>query len=366
MKASAPSTGMGPGPRRRRLTWAHFLLAAAAVACVCPSGIPGLDPNAISTSVAATLTAAAPAVVPSTSPSPPPQTGILTGQVCYPSESIPPMTAYFENTSTHAVISIAIAQDQGSYSVDLPAGVYYAYAWVAEYGIGGSYSQMVPCGLTAACTDHNLIEVNVAAGSTTGGADICDWYGGPDSVPTPPGAPSPPPPTGGAVPPGGVSLNCDDTYQRVRLTDAGVAGRTLWVDSWDGAGWVNVWSVAGGDPNVRQIEEEAGGYQFLGCPTLVVLPIRYSGSGAYLELSVEQWNGVGLSEVYQHEGTHGVWSKAGATIQFDESLYLHNEPTCCPCNHQTLRHTWNGVAFVELAATITPTFTGTPPPECSG
>ncbi|MEX0788022.1 MAG: hypothetical protein WD906_02400 [Anaerolineales bacterium] len=356
MNTSISSTVVRPGGRRR-WTRAHILLVAAAVACVCP-GIPGQDPNSIATSVAATLTAAAPRVVPSAPSSPTPQTGILTGQVCYPSESIPPMTAYFEDTLTHAVTSLAIAQDQGSYSVDLPAGTYHAYAWVAEFGIGGSYSQMVPCGLTAACTDHSLIAVNVAAGSITGGADICDWYGGPDSVPTPPGAPAPPPP-------GGVSLNCDDTYQRVRLTDAGVAGRTLWVDSWDGGAWVNVWSVAGGDPNIRQIEEEAGAYQFLGCPTLVVLPIRYSGSGAYLELSVQQWNGAGLTQVYQHEGTHGVWSKAGATIQFDESLYLYNEPTCCPCNHQTLRHTWNGAAFVEEAPTITPTFTGTPPAECS-
>jgi hypothetical protein len=317
----------------------------------------------MATAVAGTLTAGAPTSPASPSPttSPAAQNGTVAGQICYPSEGIPAMTAYFEDVVSHAVVSLAIAANQSSYTVDLTPGTYYAYAWVGEFAVGGSYSQAVPCGLTAACADHSLIPVNVMAGQTTSGVDICDWYGGPGSVPTPPPGPA----AIATPPPGGVSLNCDATYQRVRLTDAGPAGRTLWVDSWNGSAWVNVWSVAGGDPNIRQIEEETGAYQFLGCQNLVILPIRYSGSGAYLELMVYQWNGAGLSEVYHHEGTHGVWAKAGDTVEFEESLYLFNEPNCCPCNRQTLQHTWNGAAFVETASSITPTYSGTPPAECS-
>jgi len=347
----------------RRASLLLLALAAAGLACEFPLAP---DPGAMATAVAGTLTAGAPTSPASPSPtaSPAAQNGTLAGQICYPSEGIPAMTAYFEDVVSHAVVSLAIAANQSGYTVDLTPGTYYAYAWVGEFAIGGSYSQAVPCGLTVACGDHSLIPVNVIAGQTTSGVDICDWYGGPGSVPTPP-----PPPGPAAIappPPGGVSLNCDATYQRVRLTDAGPAGRTLWVDSWDGSTWVNVWSVAGGDPNIRQIEEEAGAYQFLGCQNLVILPIRYSGSGAYLELMIYRWNGAGLSEVYHHEGTHGVWDKAGDTVEFEESLYLFNEPNCCPCNRQTLQHTWNGAAFLETASSITPTYSGTPPAECSG
>lgn len=355
----------GTRPRVFRAALPFVALVAAGLACEL---LPGGDPGAMATAVAGTLTAGAPTGLasPSSSPSPATQNGTIDGQICYPSEGIPAMTAYFEDVVSHAVVSLAIPANHSIYTVDLLLGTYYAYAWVGEFALGGSYSQAVPCGLTVACPDHSLIPVNVTAGQTTSGVDICDWYGGPGSVPTPPGPPPPSPAAVATPPPGGVSLNCDGTYQRVRLTDAGPAGRTLWVDSWNGAAWVNVWSVAGGDPNIRQIEEEAGAYQFLGCQNLIASPIRYSGSGAHLELTIYRWNGAGLSEVYHHEGTHGVWSKTGDTVVFEESLYLFNEPNCCPCNRQTLQHTWNGSAFLETSSSITPTYTGTPPAECSG
>lgn len=352
-------------PRLRRAGLPALALAVAALACQLPLEA---DPSAMATAVAGTLTASAPGAPAQGSPSPTPaaETGSIAGQICYPSEGIPEMTAYFEDVVSHAVVSLAIAANQSSYTVDLAPGVYHAYAWVGAFAVGGSYSQAVPCGLTAACADHSLIAVTVTADQTTGGVDLCDWYGGPGSVPTPPGPPPPSPAAMATPPPGGVSLNCDATYQRVRLTDAGAAGKTLWVDSWNGSSWVNVWSVAGGDPNIRQIEDEVGAYQFLGCQSLIVLPIRYSGSGAHLELTIYRWDGPGLSEVYQHEGTHGAWSKVGDSVEFQESLYLFNEPNCCPCNRQALTHTWNGVAFLETASSITPTYTGTPPAECSG
>jgi len=174
----------------------------------------------------------------------------------------------------------------------------------------------------------------------------------------------PPPATTPAPPAGGVSFNCDGTFQRFRLEDAGAAGKTAWVDAWNGAAWINVWSVAGGDPMTRQITDEAGLYAFGGCQQFVVVPMVYGGSGAVLELSVYAWTGAAMVEVYQHGGVHGSWISVGSSISFEESVYLYGEPNCCPCNRQSLEHTWNGSAFLQTASVVNPTYSGTPPPIC--
>lgn len=188
----------------------------------------------------------------------------------------------------------------------------------------------------------------------------------PSLVPTHTPSPTAPPsatPTA-SPPPAGVSLNCDGTYQRVRLLDEGAAGRRLVVDRWTGSDWQFVWQFEGGDPMVRQLETDASAYTFGGCQQLIVAPLRYTGSGAVLELSVFAWTGSGMSPVYHKEGIHGEWERLGERLSFHESLYLYGEPNCCPCNRQTLEHTWNGVAFVQTGSLIQPTYTGTPPPMC--
>jgi hypothetical protein len=87
-------------------------------------------------------------------------------------------------------------------------------------------------------------------------------------------------------PPDGMSLNCDGTFQRVRVVDGGASGKTLFVDHWNGAAWEEAWSVEGGDPMDQQIEDAAGPYLFGDCQYLVIVPIRFSGSGAILELKI--------------------------------------------------------------------------------
>ena len=114
--------------------------------------------------------------------------GAVTGRICYPSDHIPPMTAYFQDVATSAVTTLGIGLNQGTYAINLPPATYLAYAWLPGFTMGGSYSQAVPCGLLASCTDHSLIPFGVTAGATTADIDICDWYGGPGSVPLPPGA----------------------------------------------------------------------------------------------------------------------------------------------------------------------------------
>ncbi len=355
-------------PERIILLAASALLAAS-LACELPNtdqNDEGGDP--VGTAVAATLTAEAeestlteePSPAPPSTDTPEPTTGTISGRVCYPSEFIPAMTAYFVESSTNTVNQLPIAENQGTYSIDLPPGTYVAYAWMDGFTFGGSYSQAVPCGLTISCTDHSLIPVNLTAGSVITDVDLCDWYGESGDVPIPPGAALPT-----ATPPsGGVSLNCDGTYQRIRMTDAGASGKTLWLDNWVDGSWSNVWSFEGGDAMIRQIEDDAGYYSFGACKKLIVIPVRYSGSGTVLELTIYRWTGAGVSIVYSNDGTHGDWNKLGDVITFEESVYLYGEPNCCPCNRQVLEHTWDGAAFVQTGSTINPTYTGDAPDHC--
>lgn len=167
-------------------------------------------------------------------------------------------------------------------------------------------------------------------------------------------------------PPEGISLNCDGTYQRVNLMDGGAEGNTIIVENWNGSEWVEAWSQAGGDPMLQQIEADAGPYLFGDCEYMVVVPLRYSGSGAVLELSIYRWTGDDMEQVYSHDGVHGEWSKLADTITFHESIYLYNEANCCPCNTQYLEHTWNGDEFEQTGSLIAPTYQGTPPAYCQG
>lgn len=142
----------------------------------------------IATIVAATLQGSAPI-----SPSPETGgglqalTGTVEGSICFPSEGIPPMNLFFLLEGTGQVTVFPVTQNQTSYNVELPAGTYSAFAWLPDYSFGGSYSQAVPCGLAAECTDHSLILFSVTGDSTTSGVNVCDWYGGEGSVPKPEG-----------------------------------------------------------------------------------------------------------------------------------------------------------------------------------
>jgi hypothetical protein len=118
------------------------------------------------------------------------QNGLATGNICYPSQYIPAMTAYFKEVNTGAVTSLPIAENQLTYQIDLPQGTYHAYAWLPDKSLGGHYSYAVPCGLDVSCTDHNPLPFYVYAGLTTTGIDICDWYSESD-VPQAPGAAAP-------------------------------------------------------------------------------------------------------------------------------------------------------------------------------
>jgi hypothetical protein len=94
--------------------------------------------------------------------------GTVTGDICYPSEFIPAMTLYFERVGTGQITQFSIPENQMSYSVLLPNGNYYAYAWAPGFSLEGAYVN----------SDGTLKPFAVQGGQTTSGIRICDW--GPD------------------------------------------------------------------------------------------------------------------------------------------------------------------------------------------
>lgn len=91
--------------------------------------------------------------------------GTVSGSLCYPSEFNPPMTLYFEKVGTGEKIQFSIAEAQNYYSVFLPNGTYYAYAWAPGYNLEGAYTDS--SGLMNTFT--------VYGGETTPNINLCDW-----------------------------------------------------------------------------------------------------------------------------------------------------------------------------------------------
>ncbi len=117
--------------------------------------------------------------------------GAISGRVNYPASHVPAMMVYARNMATNDLYMVNIEFDQREFTIkNLPVGAYEVFAWAKADGqnvmttLGGTYSVAVACGLTASCTDHQLVTVSVSANQTTTGVDVFDWYDQP-SVPKP-------------------------------------------------------------------------------------------------------------------------------------------------------------------------------------
>lgn len=119
---------------------------------------------------------------------PPPGDGAVSGAVTYPSSFLPAMYIYAERVSDGVWERVFKPEGVGRYRLDLAPGVYVVYAQVdGQTGhAGAAYSNAVPCGLLASCTDHSMIQVNVTAGVVSTGIDVSDWYAPADFFPIPP------------------------------------------------------------------------------------------------------------------------------------------------------------------------------------
>jgi hypothetical protein len=153
----------------------NLLLAA------CGGGQPAPDLDSIVRATFEALTAQAPPPTSTQEPvaeEPPAQLGGIAGQLGYPSSFIPSMyVVAFEVGGPNYYYVITNLNDT-TYQIDnLPSGDYYVVAYpVDNTTYSGGYSQAVPCGLAANCTDHSLIPFTVTGGQVTQGANPTDFY----------------------------------------------------------------------------------------------------------------------------------------------------------------------------------------------
>ncbi|MEA4812325.1 MAG: hypothetical protein VB108_07145 [Anaerolineaceae bacterium] len=109
-------------------------------------------------------------------------TGGVAGSLNYPSSQIPAQRVVAFNIKTGYYYWQNTNAGTGNYSFEkLPPGTYHLMSYLISdpKNLMAGYSQAVPCGLNASCTDHNLIDVEVKAGEETQGINIFDWYADP-------------------------------------------------------------------------------------------------------------------------------------------------------------------------------------------
>ena len=116
-----------------------------------------------------------PTPVPTTVP-----TGSISGKLGFPSSFIPPLRIVAINTVTGHYWWQNTVENQSSYRfTDLPVAKYYVLAYQIQEPsrtFYAAYSNFVTCGLSASCTNHNLISVEVKAGQEATNIDPVDWY----------------------------------------------------------------------------------------------------------------------------------------------------------------------------------------------
>ena len=118
---------------------------------------------------------------------PMPALGSISGKLSYPSSFIPSMTVVALNVKTSDYYYVITNENSGTYQIDnLPPGSYYVVAYPGnDSTYPGGYSQAVPCGLDASCSDHSLIPVDVS-GQLVTGIDPGDFYAPPGTFPASP------------------------------------------------------------------------------------------------------------------------------------------------------------------------------------
>jgi hypothetical protein len=122
---------------------------------------------------------------PSATPLPPtatpPKPGAISGNLSFPGGVIPSLRIVAIKVGDPFWKSVSMAQNSKAYQLnDLPPGTYWVVAYLQEPSkndpaYGGGYSRAVTCGLTAKCTDHTLIPVEVKSGEVTKNIHPADW-----------------------------------------------------------------------------------------------------------------------------------------------------------------------------------------------
>jgi hypothetical protein len=109
-------------------------------------------------------------------------TGGISGSLMFPASSMPGLRIVAFKAGSDTYYYTETSPGDFTYRLDnIPPGTYHIIAYSLPGngftgGIAGGYTRMIPCGLSAACADHSLIDVLVTAGHVTTGVDPNDYY----------------------------------------------------------------------------------------------------------------------------------------------------------------------------------------------
>jgi hypothetical protein len=178
-----------------------FLMLFAAGCGAIPNNItinvvdPTLDVGKVVQATFQAMTAQ-PGVLPTATavqPTPTSTSGSISGTLNYPSEGIPSLYVAAYQVGTQNYQYVITNAGQANYEIDdLSPGTYHVVAYTVggggfPTGLAGGYTQAVPCGLAANCTDHTLIDVPLAAGQAATSISPTDWYAPDGTFPVFPG-----------------------------------------------------------------------------------------------------------------------------------------------------------------------------------
>lgn len=106
-----------------------------------------------------------------------PEPGSISGTLSYPSSFIPALRVVAFQVNGFNFRWVDTMENQTTYQITgLAPGLYHVVAYTMDGLFAGGYTQMVPCGLLASCTDHTLINVEVKPGQDTPSINPGDWY----------------------------------------------------------------------------------------------------------------------------------------------------------------------------------------------
>jgi hypothetical protein len=112
-----------------------------------------------------------------------PSLGMISGQLAYPSEFLPPQRVVAFDVEDLDNYFVTEVQSGSAFSLEVHSGTYYVLAYVINPSQAGTppdyyaaYSQAVLCGLQAGCDDHSLVPVEVQSGESVTDINPIDWY----------------------------------------------------------------------------------------------------------------------------------------------------------------------------------------------
>lgn len=250
-------------------------------------------------------------------------TGIVSGEISFPSEQIPAMVIYaFRiDNSARPYSSLQTSAGQSTYRLRLDPGVYQLVAYYQD--LAGGYTQAVLCGLAESCQDHSLVPVTVKANQIVQKVDLKDWYAPPGAFPAKPDA---------AIKPGAISGQLSFPGEvipamNVYAFKAGQLDRFYKLQTKENQ---RTYSIAGLEPGeyyvVAYFQDRPGGYTqavlcglTIDCTDHTLLAVKVGAGETVRDIHLQDW--YAPDKTFPAQPSSQATCRAHHTVQRGETLY---------------------------------------------